>query len=223
MVKIKGDQLSKDGKNLNTETSWKKLEGVIASIPFASPLQYEKWFTPEHIHDTGANNDVAKRPILIIPRSIRSLFGYTDEYVFKGETRNTLVNLKRVTAKERGIDYIVIDTSKYTGTKPITLEFISEQWVYSDFWQIFLQIYLGASWLVFITKMAGAESKWDAPHKCREPGWLDKLKSFKFIVAELTDLLKGWIYLFNAPHTTLASILLISSLVLPFTICWISV
>jgi hypothetical protein len=71
--------------------------------------------------------------------------------------------------------------------------------------------------------MAGAESKWDVPHKMKSGGLLDKLKSIKFIVGELTDLLKGWIYLFYSPHTNWASVLLISSLVLPFTFCWISV
>jgi len=50
--------------------------------------------------------------------------------------------------------------------------------------------------------MAAAESKWDAPHKCKPAGLKDKLMSIKFAGAELADLLKGWVYLFYAPHTT---------------------
>jgi len=140
MVKIKDDKLAKDGDNetLSTVTSWKEIDGVMSSIPYSSHKQNEQWFTAKHIHDTGANNDVAKNPILIIPKGIRSIFGYGDDVIFKGKTRNTLVNHNRVTAKERGIDYIIIDTSKYTGKEPVTLEFISEQWIYSDFWQIFI-------------------------------------------------------------------------------------
>ena len=51
---------------------------------------------------------VAKNPIVIIPNGIRSKFGYSNEVVYKGDLRNTLVNFKRVTAKERerGISYI---------------------------------------------------------------------------------------------------------------------
>lgn len=135
MVKNKDDKLSTDGdKTLSTKTSWKKLNGTMYSIPFAAPFQIEQWFTTQHTHDAGANNDVAKKPILILPNSIRSKIGYSNEVIFKGNTRNTLVNFDRVTAKERGIDYIVIDTSKYDGKDPVTLEFASEQWIYSDFW-----------------------------------------------------------------------------------------
>ena len=117
MVKIKDDQLSvtsTDGEVLSTKTSWAKLNGTMSSIPFSAPLQREQWFTIEHTHDAGANKDLAKHPYLIMPKGIRSIFGITDDVVFKGKVlgnRNTLVNYDRVTAKERGIDYIIIDTS----------------------------------------------------------------------------------------------------------------
>ena len=55
------------------------------------------------MHDSGANNDIAKHGILALPESIRSMLGYTDEEIFKGTYRNSLVNFDRVTAKERGI------------------------------------------------------------------------------------------------------------------------
>jgi len=77
---------------------------------------------------------VAKKPILILPNFLRSLFGKSNEVIFKDQTRNTLVNFNRVTAKDRGINYIVIDTTKYEEDDSVTLEFISEQWIYSDFW-----------------------------------------------------------------------------------------
>lgn len=64
---------------------------------------------------------MAKNPIVIIPNGIRSKFGYSNEVVYKGDLRNTLVNFKRVTAKERGISYIVINTTKYDGKEPVTL------------------------------------------------------------------------------------------------------
>jgi len=136
MVKNKDDKLlAEDGKTPNPDTSWEKVNGTISSIPYASHQQIEQWFTNQHTHDSGANNDIAKNPILILPKSIRSKIGYTDEVVYKkGVDRNTLVNFNKVTAKERGIDLIVIDTSKYSGKEPVTLEFISEQWIYSDFW-----------------------------------------------------------------------------------------
>ena len=76
--------------------------------------------------------------------------------------------------------------------------------------------------MAFIYKFASAESKWDVPEK-KNPSTIDHIKTGYFIFAELSDLLKGWLYLIYAPHTTFATWVLICSLVLPFSFCWISV
>lgn len=112
MVKNKADSLTSSDGKLSTQTSWGKINGTLFSIPYAAPLQLEQWFTSQHTHDRGANNDVAVHPIMALPSSLREMFGYSDEEIFNGTYRNSLVNIDRVTAKDRGINFIIIDTSK---------------------------------------------------------------------------------------------------------------
>lgn len=88
------------------------------------------------------------------------------------------MNFDKTVAKDRGIDYIIIEADKLdenTQKEEITVEFISEQWICNDFWLIFNALYFGVSWIAFIFKMGTAESKLDYPTKLASPSLTQKL------------------------------------------------
>jgi protein associated with RNAse G/E len=131
LVNIEGDDLMNDKLEPNHQTSWNKVKGAISSIVYEEENQKEEWFNKtEHIHDSGSNYDYWNEPRLLLQWPG---LGYNDTYIYKDtKVRNLLVNEYNVTAKERGISMIVIDASKIKET--VTLQFISEQWIFTFYW-----------------------------------------------------------------------------------------
>ena len=50
---------------------------------------------------------------------------------------NTLVNLDSEIATERGVEFLEIDPSKYTGSNIMSLRVISEEWMFDRSCKIF--------------------------------------------------------------------------------------
>jgi hypothetical protein len=65
--------------------------------------------------------------------------------LFKDGNQNQLVNFKHAVAKDRGIDFIIVNAT--TIEEEVTLEFVSEVWIESDFWEIFVGV------LIFLTSL----------------------------------------------------------------------
>lgn len=58
------------------------------------------------------------------------------------QIHNALVNYDEKVAKERAIDFILLDSTGFDSIHDITIQFIAEPHIFSDFWK--------AQWTLFI-------------------------------------------------------------------------
>ena len=117
-------------------------------------------------------------------------------------------------AKERGVDYIIIEGDKYEGSDVFEIKMIAENWVFTPFWQRFaiLTFYLSIICFVFSFFTSGS--------------FIDKSKVIQTrdrVVSTLSllDHYKDWNYFLFFPHASVfTSFILMCTLVVPIVVAY---
>ena len=122
--------------------------------------------------------------------------------------------MRQVLAKERGVDFIIIEGDKYKGSDEFELELIAENWVVTPFWQRFgvLSMYLCVICFVFSFFTSGSFIDKSKVIQTR-----DKVVS----VLGLLDHYKDWNYFLFFPHSSIwTSFILMVTLIVPIVVSY---
>ena len=117
--------------NVTDADEWTKCPDCFRSIPrnlkgFVEP---EQWFTPAHKHDSSSTEKLGCRDWLM-------KYG-TDTFHITSDDRNIshkLVNTELNIADERGVRFLILDTSSYASSEEMKIIIIQQEWEMSSFW-----------------------------------------------------------------------------------------
>ena len=101
---------------VENKTYWQECITCFSSVPYETSnfTEPEVWFTPQHTHDKEALGERTTMFDLMHTAISHS----NDDH----ECMNRLVNIDSVVANERGISYILVNTTGYTGTTEMKIQ-----------------------------------------------------------------------------------------------------
>jgi hypothetical protein len=104
---------------------WRNLNGSLFCQEYGKAQQPGQWFATNHEHDIGASQDVWAYYDMFAP------FKYFMKEIHR--YHNILVNMDKRVAKERAIDYIYVNSTRYTSELKSELHLVAEPLIYTEF------------------------------------------------------------------------------------------